>query len=47
MDKIDVSIKKLEAPPKSREETEIIRNAGRVAEILNPIKARNLVINKM
>ena len=37
MDKIDVSIKKLEAPPKSREETEIIRNAGQWRGFAIPI----------
>ena len=37
MDKIDVSIKKLESPPKSREETEIIRDVGRWRALAIPL----------
>jgi len=37
MDKINVSLKKLEAPPKSREETEIIRDTGRWRALAIPL----------
>ena len=37
MDKIDVSLKKLESPPKSREETEIIRDVGRWRALAIPL----------
>ena len=37
MDKIDVSIKKLESPPKSRDETEIIRDVGRWRALAVPL----------
>ena len=37
MDTINVSLKKLEAPPKSREETEIIRDTGRWRALAIPL----------